>query len=239
MLSGCNRVFGAVFTRHGGASKGPYTQLNVSYNVGDDPGSVAANLSKIKSVIGAQWIATMTQVHGDNIFSLRRDNLKHETVLDGYDALVTDVPGVALIVKLADCQGVIFFCEKKNVIAIAHCGWRGNVAGILKKVVGVMEREYGCDPGGLKVAISPSLGPCCGEFKGYEHIFPLEFSRFMVRENYFDLWAISRDQLVDAGVKRQNIETAEVCTRCHADLFFSYRASKVTGRFAMAAMLID
>jgi copper oxidase (laccase) domain-containing protein len=59
----------------------------------------------------------------------------------------------------------------------------------------------------------------------------------MVRENYFDLWGISRWQLVEAGVRESHIETAGLCTRCRTDLFFSYRAERTTGRFATAAML--
>ncbi|MDD5207719.1 MAG: laccase domain-containing protein, partial [Desulfobacterales bacterium] len=59
----------------------------------------------------------------------------------------------------------------------------------------------------------------------------------MVRENYFDLWRISRLQLLEAGLVAENIEVAGVCTVCRTDLFFSYRAEKTTGRFATAIML--
>jgi len=101
-----------------------------------------------------------------------------------------------------------------------------------------MEKEFACSAKELRAAIGPSLGPCCGEFKEYREIFPPAFSRYMVRENYFDLWAISCHQLMDAGIRAENIETAEICTKCNEDLFFSYRANKVTGRFATVAMLI-
>ena len=59
----------------------------------------------------------------------------------------------------------------------------------------------------------------------------------MVRKNYFDLWDLSRWQLMTAGLKKEHIEMARICTRCRTDLFYSYRAEGVTGRFATVAML--
>ena len=238
VLSQCAGVYHFIFTRHGGLSEGNYAQLNVSSNVGDDPQKVAANLTKIRDTIGARCLVSMTQVHGDNIVLLHKGDVVKDTVLGRCDGVVTDAPGVAVMVKLADCQGVIVFSEERGVLGISHCGWRGNVLNILGKLVGVMEKEFACSAKELRAAIGPSLGPCCGEFKEYREIFPPAFSRYMVRENYFDLWAISCHQLMDAGIRAENIETAEICTKCNEDLFFSYRANKVTGRFATVAMLI-
>jgi copper oxidase (laccase) domain-containing protein len=102
-----------------------------------------------------------------------------------------------------------------------------------------MEEEFGCRAGDMMAAIGPSLGPCCAEFINHEKIFPAEFVEFMIRNNYFDLWALSRRQLLGASLKSENIETAEICTKCRTDLFFSYRAEGVTGRFATVAMLME
>ena len=88
-------------------------------------------------------------------------------------------------------------------------------------------------------AIGPSLGPCCAEFVIHEQIFPRLFGRFMRRENYFDLWEISRWQLSRAGLEEKGIDLAGLCTRCRTDLFFSYRAEGVTGRFGTVAMIRD
>ena len=59
----------------------------------------------------------------------------------------------------------------------------------------------------------------------------------MVRKNYFDMWQISRRQLIEAGLNKENIEVAGICTRCRTDLFYSYRAEGTTGRFATVVML--
>jgi len=151
--------------------------------------------------------------------------------------MITNIPRIALMVKQADCQGVIIFDPKIGVIANVHCGWRGNVRNILGSVVTRMKEAFGCEESDLFAAIGPSLGPCCAEFVSHGGIFPEPFKRFKVRENYFDLWAISCRQLMEAGLRVENIEVAGTCTRCRTDLFYSYRGEKKTGRFGTVAML--
>ena len=153
------------------------------------------------------------------------------------DAMITNIPGLGLLVMQADCQGVIIFDPKKRVVANVHCGWRGNVANILGRVVARMAGTFGCTGSHLLAAIGPSLGPCCAEFVDHRAIFPGPFDRFRIGENHFDLWAISRGQLVEAGLQQENIEIAGICTRCRTDLFYSYRGEGRTGRFGTVAML--
>jgi hypothetical protein len=107
----------------------------------------------------------------------------------------------------------------------------------LGAVVGRMKFEFGCRPANMLAAIGPSLGPCCAEFINYEQEFPEEFRRFMVRKEYFDLWEISRWQLLEAGLAEDHIEVANICSRCRTDMFYSYRAEGITGRFGTVAML--
>jgi hypothetical protein len=100
-----------------------------------------------------------------------------------------------------------------------------------------MKAEFGCDPSLLRAAIGPSLGPCCAEFVTYREIFPESFRAFMTRDNYFDLWAVSRSQLLEAGLEDGHIESARWCTRCRTDLFYSHRGEGRTGRSATVVML--
>ncbi len=227
-----------VFTRHGGCSEAPYHSLNTSYTVGDPPDNVTANHHTIKETIGANRLIFMNQSHGTDILVLRKGQYTLFENIPSADAIITNVPFFALMVQLADCQGVIIFDPKKNVVANVHCGWRGNVQNILERVVIRMKKDFGCIESHLLAGISPSLGPCCAEFVSHKEIFPDAFKRFMVRENYFDLWAISRWQLESAGLRGGNIEIAGICTRCGADLFYSYRGEGKTGRFGAVAMLI-
>ena len=199
--------------------------------------NVETNLSMIREITGATSLRFMNQVHGKNIVILRESDFQDRRAPLTADAMITDLAGVALLVKQADCQAVILYDPVKKVVSNVHCGWRGNAHGLLAAVIASMRTEFGCDPSQLRAAIGPSLGPCCAEFVTYKEIFPESFRPFMIRDNYFDLWAISRSQLLESGLKEANIESADLCTRCRTDLFYSYRGEGNTGRFATVVML--
>ena len=153
------------------------------------------------------------------------------------DAIISNQSNIAVMAKSADCQTIILFDPVKRVVSNVHCGWRGNTLNIAADVVARMKSDFQCKPSHILAAIGPSLGPCCAEFVTHGEIFPKNFDRFMVRRNYFDLWRLSRWQLLEAGLKKENIEVAGICTRCRTDLFYSYRAEGATGRFATVVML--
>jgi len=236
LLSDCPQLTHAVFTRHGGTSPPPYDSLNTSSHVGDIPGHVNANLAIIREVVGAEHLLTMNQVHGAGTALVRSPKEIGDGPLPSTDAAITDVPGVAVMVKQADCQGVILLDPYRNVLSVIHCGWRGNAANILSRVVLRMTHEWGCDPDDLLACIGPSLGPCCAEFVD-PTIFPKDLLKFRVDETHFDLKAVSRHQLLCAGLRHERIQISTICTRCRTDLFFSYRGEGTTGRFATVAML--
>ncbi len=232
-----NQLVHGVFTRLGGVSNPPFASLNISPDVGDRPEHVKGNIGKIKDAMGAEHLISMTQSHGDGIEVLHEGNLGAYDEIPSVDAVITNIPRIALLVKQADCQGVFILDPVKKVVANVHCGWRGNVHNILGKVVNRMEASFSCNGSDMLAAIGPSLGPCCAEFVSHKEIFPATFKEFMVRENYFNLWLLSLRQLVQAGLKAGNIELAEICTRCRSDLFYSFRGEGKTGRFGSAAML--
>jgi len=153
------------------------------------------------------------------------------------DAVVTNIPGVLLVIQVADCQAVVLFDPVKQVVANLHSGWRGSVANIIGRGLDVMVARFSCDPGDIRAGIGPSLGPCCAEFVHYKDELPQVFLKYRQGEYHFDFWAISRDQLIKKGVHPDHIEVAGLCTQCHPTRFFSYRHEKSTGRFAVAAGL--
>ncbi len=159
-----------------------------------------------------------------------RDIPDEDIEAEGYDAFVTEQP-VGLMIQQADCQAVIFHDPVKRVIGAAHVGWRGSVAGMIGETVRTMTDNFDSDPADLLAAVSPSLGPCCGEFVNYRQEFPEWMHRFQVRPDHFDFWEISRMQLQEAGVAATNITVAGVCTCCSND-YFSYRRLRGTGRCA-------
>ncbi|HKI49157.1 MAG TPA: peptidoglycan editing factor PgeF [Desulfobacteria bacterium] len=236
-LSQYHQLKHGTFTRHGGNSHSPYDSLNTSFDVGDFNKNVAENLEIIKHTMGAHRILSTRQTHGTDVLVVDLDTLESFDASRQADAMITNIAGVGLMIKQADCQAVILFDPRKNVIANVHCGWRGNVKNILGRVVKMMGHHFDCESSDLVAVIGPSLGPCCAEFITHKEIFPHSFENFRVSETHFDLWRLSSHQLVTAGIHSNNITVSEICTRCHTDRFFSYRGESVTGRFGTVVML--
>jgi YfiH family protein len=235
------RLSHGVFTRQGGLSRPPYDALNLAFNNEEPQEVTAANLDRVAEALGFDGLAAAGQVHGDKALVVRAQDdycpRRADEVVRGYDALITPDAGVALLTKLADCQGVMLFDPKTDTLALVHSGWRGSVGNAIGKTVARLEAEFEVDPGDLLAGIGPSLGPCCAEFVNYRTELPESFLAYR-NGNYFDFWAASRDQLTGAGLRAENIETAGICTVCGREGFYSYRREKKTGRFGLAAGIL-
>jgi len=243
-----------ISTRLGGTSKDPYDSLNLGLHVGDEDESVLRNRAILCRALGIDRnrLVSASQVHGARVRIVTSEDsgkgaLSQNDSIPETDALVTDVPGIPLMILVADCVIVSLYDPKEKVIALSHASWRGTLGGIAAATIAKMEESFGCRSENIIAGISPSIGPCCYEV-GHDVIdaflekFPEDaksfFPKFGGRKAYLDLWAANRIQLVRAGIKESNIESAEMCTSCRNDLFFSYRAQKKkTGRFCGLIML--
>lgn len=225
-----------VFNRHGGVSSAPHNSLNVSFGVNDTAKHVQKNRAIIQNSLNIETLISAKQVHGTEILVLDKDTTNsHEIIAthefhDGYDSLISNIPGVALMVQQADCQAVMLVDPQKKVVANVHCGWRCSVDNIIGKTVTKMQHQFGVNPKEILAGISPSLGPCCAEFINFKTELPSPFWDYQIKPNYFDFWQISKDQLQKAGVQDGNIEISSICTACNCD-WFSYRREQETGRF--------
>lgn len=230
-LAGFPELFHAHFTRLGGASGAPFDGLNVSFDVGDAADHVDENRARLKNVAQSKVLVELKQVHGTAVYIPedipRKDN---ETIIA--DAIVTGKPGVMPMIKTADCQPVFLYDPVQKVVGNIHSGWRGSVAHIIGETIRVMTDRFNCSPGNLLAGVGPSLGPCCAEFVNYEDEIPERYWPYKDDTHHIDFWAISRNQLMDQGVKPENIVASRLCTACNQDLFFSYRRDKLTGRLA-------
>jgi YfiH family protein len=242
-LAACSGIDHRIFTRNYGYSQPPFASLNVSFGMGDSQKNVSENRNIISRFMGVGRLVFARQVHGCEIAVLSRDSEKKGITTAGRsftaDAMVTDIFGRNLAIQVADCQAVLLYEPTRRVIANVHCGWRGSVQNIIGRTVEVMEQHFGCRPGRIRAGIGPSLGPCCAEFINYSKEIPMEFWRYKGLNELFDFWSLSRDQLKRAGVAEINIESSGICTRCHTDDFFSYRAERTTGRFAAVIGLTE
>jgi polyphenol oxidase len=230
MLAALPGVAHGFFTRQGGVSTGPYASLNVSRAVGDQPGLATTNRRLLQEALGLAGLAGASQVHGGHAAVITSREQAQEEDIPEVDILITTVSGLGLLIKQADCQAVMLYDPAQRVVANVHCGWRGQVNNILAETVALLAERFNSRPGDLYAAIGPSLGPCCAEFINFRQEFPEPLWRYQVRPTYFDLWRLSREQLLAAGLKPERLDVAGVCTRCGAQDFFSYRRHRVTGR---------
>ncbi len=235
-LENVDSVSHAVFTRKGGLSRGLYSSLNSSFGVGDKPEWVEGNRRMIQKTLGAGELVFCRQVHGTDvrIVSAFPDDRaqKRKGIPPVADALVTNVPGQFLVIQVADCQPVMVYDPVRKVVANIHSGWRGSIRNVIGRTVQIMAETFGSAENDLLAGIGPSLGPCCAEFVNYRSEIPRPFWVYKTKNNHFDFWALSRDQLLTAGLVREHIYSSNLCTRCRTDLFYSYRGEGKTGRFA-------
>jgi YfiH family protein len=216
----------AFSTRHGGVSEGPYESLNLGILTDDDQDRVARNRDIAAAELGLdpQRIAMGWQVHGADI---REWDAPPEdggyaspgAELDRVDAHATGVPGVGLLVLVADCLPVALIAPGRA--AMLHCGWRPLAAGIVEKALASFDEPPAA-------AIGPGIGRCCYEV-GEEVLAEFADLDGVADGRMLDLRAVVRRKLEAAGVS--TIEDVDMCTSCRPDLFFSHRRDKgVTGR---------
>lgn len=230
-----------IFTRLGGESLGELGRLNLSFSVGDRQERVSANRSQVRDALALSGLTSLRQVHGTEAVVISNGQVSDTTgkpETETGDILLTDRPGVGLMIKQADCQAVLLYDPRHRAVANIHCGWRGNVQGVIPEGVRKMKAVYGTDPADLLAAVGPSLGPCCAEFIHYRRELPESAWVYQARPHYFDLWQWSRDQLRAAGVREDHIAVAGICTACRTEEFYSYRKEKKTGRFGTVIGLV-
>jgi hypothetical protein len=165
-------------------------------------------------------------------------------IIPNTDGLVTDEPGLALLLRFADCQPILLYDPEHHALGLAHAGWRGVVQGIARRTVEAMQEAFGTRPETLIAGLGPAIGPCCytvghkvAAAMGYALPDWNRVMRAIGEDTWrFDLPAANAQQLAATGVRA--IEQAHICTACHNDEFFSHRADHgTTGRFAVVAYL--
>ena len=158
------------------------------------------------------------QIHTDVVLEIKK---KPETELR-CDGFISGEKNLMMMVKIADCQGVLIYDPVTHKAASVHSGWRSSALNIIGKAIREMQDKFGTDPKNLRVAISPSLGPCCAEFTDPENELPDFCQEFVDENNHVDFWALSRKQCQEAGVPEDQIELAGQCTKCQPG-YFSHR----------------
>ena len=239
-----DEVAHAVLSRAGGFSKKPYDTLNVSFTVSDEAAAVRKNRKLVCRSFGIpeENLIAGHQIHSKYVVVINDKILgSHKAYedIENVDAFVTDKPGVALMIKAADCQSILMFDPVQKVVAAAHAGWKGLAQDISGEALKVMKKHFKVKPENVMVAVSPSLGPCCAFFSNPEKELPPSFKPYIAYNKTVDLWQFSIDQLKKHGVQAKHIELARVCTMCGGgDKFYSFRRDRgMTGRFGTVIVL--
>ena len=173
--------------------------------------------SDIARITGKKNLVSLRQMHG-NI--AHRVSDPSSRVLEG-DALVTNIPGLTLTIRFADCQAFVLYDPTKNVIAVIHAGWKGMCKKIITSTFTLLQKEWNIDPKDVFVGAGPSLCTACAEFTDPLREAP-ELASFIAGRS-IDLQASATAELLSLGVRQENIERMSDCTRCHPETYWTYR----------------
>lgn len=220
----------------------------MEYNIA--PGEVEA-FSTMRDAELPYYVVTGHQVHGTKI-AVVKDPMTGREELEGYDALITDVPGCAIGIRTADCIPVLLYDQRKRVVAAVHSGWKGTLNRISQKVIFRMNSEWGTDPKDLKAVIGPGICRKCfqvgeevvGYFKGNGiDIAPIYSWDGPKGENmkgghHLDLIEENRILLLEAGVSDENIQICGICSYEDERFYSARREGNECGRIINAIRMI-
>jgi purine-nucleoside/S-methyl-5'-thioadenosine phosphorylase / adenosine deaminase len=253
----------AVFTRRGGYSAAPYDGLNLSISTGDDLGIVRRNRQVVSDTLGMPLVSAFP-THGATVAVLDRETAtearRHsddwskrlQDQMRGMhaDAMLTEVPGIALFWAYGDCAPVLLYDARQRVVGLVHAGWRGTARAITARTIAAMRERYGSRLDDIYAAVGPAIGACCYEVTDAvrqsfaSEQLAQEGAVFVERGQsddpgavrlYLDVGASNERQLLLAGLAPGHVETSGYCTGCESDLFYSNRRGpRHGGRFGVA-----
>jgi YfiH family protein len=234
-LSAHEGVTHGFFGRQGGVSSGLYSTLNCGLGSRDARSSVLENRARVARHLGTTGdrLLTCYQIHSADAL-VAAAPWTPETMPRG-DAIVTKIPGIAVAALAADCTPVLFADPKARVIAAAHAGWKGALAGILPATVSTME-NLGARRENIIAAVGPTIGPdnyeVGPEFLATFAAVDDEYRTFFTTRTdggrpHFDLPRFVLHQLGRLGLGQ--IASATECTYANESRFFSYRRTTHRG----------
>lgn len=231
----------AFSTRMGGVSEGKFSTMNFTFTRGDNPEHVMENYRRMAAAleVDTERMVLSWQTHTVHVRKVTEEDagkgIIKERDYQDVDGLITDVPGITLVTFYADCVPLYLLDPVHRAIGLSHSGWRGTVNRIGQATIDAMAREYGTRPKDLIVCIGPSICQDCFEV-GEEVVreFRAAFdARYRAELSYkkgsgkhqLDLWRANQIVFEEAGVRRENIHTTDICTHCNPDYLFSHRTA--------------
>ncbi len=243
LLNHFDKLLHGFSTKSGGFSTPPYTGNNLAYHVNDDPDIVRHNHEAYAKFLNYPFekLVRMDQVHGNKIVTV--DKRLDPKKVPQCDALITNQLQTPLMVMVADCLPILMYDPINQAIAAVHAGRAGIFSKIVPLCIEQLQLQYQTSPEDLIVVAGPAIHSCCYEVgeeivnacRQQEYYYAIESKN---NSHYLDLVSILRSQLKNAGIKDKHIDISSICTSCHKDTFYSYRAENNTcGRFSGVIML--
>jgi polyphenol oxidase len=231
IFSAVSDLIAAESTRHGGISPAPFASLNLGLNTADDLTNVTENRRRFFTTLGVdpQQVVSSHQVHGTEMLTATEPGR-----FDGFDAFVTDRPGLLLTVTVADCVPVLLCDPVRRVVAAAHAGWRGTVGQIVRLTLERMQTEFGTNPADCLAWVGTCIDDCsfevgadvAGHFSTDLQTIGRDPGKYFV-----DLKRANVRQLTEAGLPLAQIEVSPYSTVLHNADYFSHRHERgQTGR---------
>ena len=229
-------------TRHGGCSTGNYSGFNINNYCGDETHHIVENRRSLAAVLGIDdnHIMMPHQVHGTEV---RRIDGPQQEVIEGVDAVMTDVPQLCIGVSTADCIPILLYDETHHAVCAVHAGWRGTVKRIVHAAIHAMHATYGTEPFQLKAVIGPGISLESFEVgdEVYQQFADAGFNMGQIARKYskwhINLPLCNRLQLEEWGVK--DIYMSGICTyQQYKDYFSARRLGINSGRIFTGIMYL-
>lgn len=220
-------------TRLGGVSRAPLDSMNLAVRLEEREENVAENYRILGEALGfdTKNLVLTRQTHTDLVRVVTEADRRgcFHRVYPECDGLVTNVPGLALVVFTADCTPILLHDPVTGAVGAVHAGWRGTAKKIAVRAVEAMVSAFGTNPADIRAAIGPNIGPCCFETdadvpESMREAFGKEAERWIRPQK--DKYYVNLKELNALALRRSGVEHVEIsplCTACRQDLFWSHR----------------
>lgn len=217
---------------------------NMSLSYGDTSGALD-NRKKFLGPLGINYgdLVCAKQAHGNNVkYVTAADKgsgaLTYETAIPDTDGLITDTRNLPLAIFTADCLSIFLYDPVRPAVGLIHAGWRGTQENIVLRAIGLMRERFKAKPAELYAGFGPAIRNCCYEVTAE---FKDNFRTGLIEQNgrfYLDIARVNNGQLVESGVRAENILDSGFCTSCdNAELFSFRKEGKESGRMLSVIML--
>lgn len=214
----------------------------------DEREQMILNRNRFKAAVGLPeaTLVTAKQIHSADVRSIATREDAQSDPQPG-DALTANLSNLLLGIQTADCMPIVIVDTRTRAFAGVHAGWRGTFQEIVARTVERMQQAYDSHPEDLHAALGPAI--CAANFEVGPEVLEQFRSKFRYADElisheqpngkgHIDLNRCNAQQLIDVGVKPENIYDSALCTVTRNDLFFSYRKERGHERYVGRLMCV-